>query len=424
MKRVNTHIISLDTTVFVILALRYLILVGEKSPNPIFFSVILVCIFVYILTDYNPFNINFKAQMKLKTFVFLILTLILIYIPTVYLITTRHLAKSANYTVDSAVQVEQSIKYLLSGVNPYSADYGQVLRESPSYIDGVLYTQAYKHYVYLPFLTLVNIPGYLLMTFLIGFFDLRMMSLIILTPTIFLIFKFTKIAKNRLIFLTLFLYNPIFLNSFLWGLNDIFLIFFVLAAIYSLREKHNFLAMIFLAVAATTKQPVWPLIPFVFTHMVFQKKGKLKSKLVRTSKEIILFVLITSTIILPFLIWNFRDFWDDTWLFISGGIATSTTIIGFGFSELMVYLGIIKNRFGNFPFFFFQIPIILTLGSYLIYRQSKSRSISGILINYLILLLPLLYFSRILNYNYLGYFSVVLTFAYFIASDELKAQNE
>ena len=420
-KRSNrTHIISLDTIIFVILALRYLISVGEKSPNPIFFSLLLLCIFIYVLIDYNPFNINLKSQTKSKTFAFFIITFILIYIPTIYLITTRHSTRNTTYTVDSAIQVEQSIKYLLSGVNPYSADYEPVLKDRPSYIDGTLYTQAYQHYVYLPFLTLINIPGYLLMTHLIGFFDLRMMSLVMLTLTIFLIFKFTKIANNKLIFLTLVLYNPIFLNSFLWGLNDVYVIFFVLTTIYMLREKHTFLAMIFLAFAATTKQPTWPLIPFIFSYLFLQQAGKLKDKFAKTVKKIVPFIFVTSMILVPFLLWDIQAFWQDIWLFISGGISTSTLIIGFGFSELLVYLDIVKSRGADFPFFILQFIIILTLGSLLIYLQTKKNSLGHVLINYLILLLPLWYFSRILNYNYLGYFSIILTLTFFIANDDPK----
>ena len=169
------------------------------------------------------------------------------------------------------------------------------------------------------------------MTHLIGFFDLRMMSLVMLTLTIFLIFKFTKIANNKLIFLTLVLYNPIFLNSFLWGLNDVYVIFFVLTTIYMLREKHTFLAMIFLAFAATTKQPTWPLIPFIFSYLFLQQAGKLKDKFAKTVKKIVPFIFVTSMILVPFLLWDIQAFWQDIWLFISGGISTSTLIIGFGF---------------------------------------------------------------------------------------------
>jgi len=86
----------------------------------------------------------------------------------------------------------------------------------------------------------------------------------------------------------------------------------------------------------------------------------------------------------------------------------------------LVYLDIVKSRGADFPFFLLQFIIILTLGSLLIYLQTKKNSLGHVLINYLILLLPLWYFSRILNYNYLGYFSIILTLTFFIANDDPK----
>lgn len=409
-------ILSIDAIILVILVIRYLLTIAERFPNPFFYSVILISTFIYLLADHNyMYNLD-SSSLKIKTWIFFLFTFILIYLPVFYLISIRHVSQTAIYVNDGVALTELASKYLLLGKNPYLQTYEPVIKDWPYLVDGLTQNPAIYHFAYLPGLLLISTIGSVIGN-LVGFYDFRIMLMISLTISIYLIYRFTKNTDNKFLFLTLFLYNPLFLTSFIWGLNDILVLTFILATIYSLKADKLLLSSIFLGLSFTIKQSAWPILPFIFGYLFFKTRGSLYKKAINSFKILLPGLIIFVVLTLPFVLWNPKSFWDDTVLYLVGGSATSLPINSFGLSEILIYTKVIGSRTDNFPFILFQLLATLPMFGWLFFLQKKRNNLGQLLFNYGLLLIVIWYFSRIFHHNYLAYLSVILTFAYFTSKD-------
>lgn len=106
----------------------------------------------------------------------------------------------------------------------------------------------------------------------------KIASLIIFMASSFLIYKIT----NKKFFTALFALNPFILFEFLSNVhNDIFLVFFILLAIYFIKNKNNiFMAVLSLAVATGIKYLSILLLPFILIYAL--RKEDLKTKIKKT----------------------------------------------------------------------------------------------------------------------------------------------
>ncbi len=405
----SNSIISLDSIIFGILTIRYIVTVGQESPTPLFYSAALFSIFAYVIMDYFYSQKMNRFRYLLKKNLFLIIIFILIYIPTIFIIFERHTNNNIYYTSDGAIISEVAAKGLIYGQNPYELNFQEPLKNWPYQKDNVSTNPTNNHYPYLPFFTIINSFAYLLTDAFLGFFDIRIPLLLILSLTIYLIFKVAKNPSDKFLFTTAVVFNPVFLPSFLWGLNDIYVLFCTLSCVYLLSIKRVTYSLVFLAFAVTIKLSAWPLVPFVFIYLYFKQKGGLLA----FTKVILPFLILSGAILVPFFLWNPYGFYQDIWLFNNGGLQTSTTIGGYGISEVLYNFKIITDRTQNFSFIIHQILVMLTLLPVLLILQKKNNNPAQILFNYSILLLTLWYFSRNLNQNYLAYSSQILTAALF-----------
>jgi len=135
----------------------------------------------------------------------------------------------------------------------------------------------------------------------------------------------------------------------------------------------------------------------------------LKQKVSFLIKQAYPLVLICVIFVFPFLMWDFNSFqedifnWDETYPL--GGTP------GFGFANLLLYMGYSKTDY--FPFKYVQLILGLPLLYFLLKRQLQNNTIGVMLVNYGILSLTLLYFSRFLHDNYIGYVLSVLCLGFF-----------
>ena len=239
--------------------------------------------------------------------------------------------------IDVFYILKEAPKYLVAGENPYSVSFTKIYKNYES-----------NYFAYWPGAFLVVAP------FSVVFSDPRLLF-IISDFFVFLIFKKLGIKYGELLGL-LYLFTPFGLylleNSWINPFN-----FFLIAAlIYSLvKNKRKRLRPVIIGVLMSIQFHMGLFIPLYY-------------KLTKRIKEILMGVGVTFLIVLPFLIWNFNDFYYDTvltWVikpsvvpipyesalninavFINlfdWQLPNIFKIFGFGYVYLMIFLKMKKN---------------------------------------------------------------------------------
>jgi hypothetical protein len=379
--------------------------------------IIFILLFLYLASELR----NGRLGSSLRLMFLGLILLFTIGLTLITFIAARHEAGPEFYIHDGALQVEEAVKYLLSGKNPYLENYFGTPLEKWGYGDRKPNPALY-HLAYLPFMLLSALPFYLLSLFILGWFDLRFVYLLSFIGTLFLILKIPKKEDNKMLFLILFTFNPLFIFDFIEGLSDIFIFFWLLLSINFLQKSKFTLSSIPLALAFSSKHSAWFIFPFYlfFIYQKIQVEG-ISQRLIKTARIIWPFFWLCSSLILPFLIWNPQAFIDDTYRYLNGSLPTSYPIRGFGFSTWLWSAGIIKSRFTYFPFWILQgVFGIPTLG-FLLKQQRKNNTLNQLVINYAVLLWVFWFFSRFFNPNYLGFLSMLFITGYFLEGRSAKA---
>lgn len=308
---------------------------------------------------------------------------------------------------DGAILTEAAYEAILAGKNPYSVSY-QAFFEKDKYL-GEIAPHAESHYTYSPTTFLVNIPFSAVTDILFKFKDSRVALLVF-----FLLVAFVGnlLVKEKLLFGMLFLLNPFFLPSVLFGANDVIPLFFLILTIAFLYHKKIVMATIMLGIATTTKLTVLPFVPLYFLYLFWKIAENERFKLL--IKQAFLFVLINLTFYLPFLVWNFGNFIDDVLIYhLQGGVA-GRPIAGFlGVPQLLTSFSFISQN-SNFPFYLFSLLIGLISLPFFYYLFKKSLKLSILCVSFVIYFILIFSFSRILQTDYLAFLSQVLLFAGFV----------
>jgi hypothetical protein len=118
---------------------------------------------------------------------------------------------------------------------------------------------------------------------------------------------------------------------------------------------------------------------------------------------------IFGLILLPYLVWDPAALYDDVWRWSSGQGETGYQIWGWGASNFVLALGLVPDRFAQWPFWALELAVGLPLLLWLVRRQQQANTLSNACWHYAILLLFFFYSSRFLNENYLGYILAFLT---------------
>jgi len=351
-----------------------------------------------------------KIFLGLRMAIFSLIALLTIGLVVSLLISMRHFSAPEFYIHDGALQAEEAIKYFLNGKNPYAEDYlgTPLIRWGYTAMAGEP-NPALFHFTYLPFLFLFALPFYLSGIFLIGWFDIRFVFCFCFIGSLYLLYKIVKSERNRLLFLIIFAFNPIFVLDLVEGYNDVFILFWLLLTIYFLKRGRITLSAVPLGLALASKQTAWFILPFYFIFVSRQVKPKRLIPLVLgVAKKCWPLFAACLLFILPFLLWNTRSFIGDTYQYLDGSLSTSYPIRGMGFSSWLVSLGIIKSALGNYPFWLFQVIFSLPVLVFLVKKQLRENSLARMVINYAIFLSVFWFFSRFFNYSYPGCLSQLL----------------
>lgn len=272
---------------------------------------------------------------------------------------------SPNPYIDVFDYLKQGALGFTSGQNPYS----------------LIYFQFYKNvvpnfYSYFPFTIIASVP------FVLVFKDPRIMTLFAELMSVYILYR---IASNKKAYMypLLMLGNPMSLYLIEQSyIEPLILLLFTLLMFYLYKQK-NVIAGVILGLLLATKQYVI-FFPLFLIRSYIPKKYLLKLFL--------LAVLTALFFILPFYLWNPKDFIHDT------------ILLQYNFSpryEGLTFFSLLYNLFHvKYNVIISYIPIFIIL---LVTLKNKLKNPSMILINYTFFLFTFFLFNKwaFLNYYYL-----------------------
>jgi len=337
---------------------------------------------------------------------------------SLFLIFLRHATTPASYTHDGGViQTEEATKLILAGRNPYVEDY----LNTPMADWGLDFKSALYHYPYLPFTFLMSTPAYLLSQVALGWYDQRFLYLLMFLALLVLASASARGPVSKLSLVMILGLNPIMGSDIIYGMNDVFVLFWIVLTVYLLSKGRLSLSMVAFALACASKPTAWFLAPFLVIYLygrVRRSEEPILDNIWATVKSALPAALVFCVLILPFAAWDLGALVDDVWAWSSGTAEVAYQIRGWGFSNLVLALGLVSSRLDYFPFWALELLTCVPLLGFLVWWQFRRNNLSVALYSYGTLLLVFFYFSRFLNENYLGYIVAVFALAYFVGNDD------
>ena len=183
-------------------------------------------------------------------------------------------------------------------------------------------------------------------------FIFKIASLLVHIFNCYLIYKITKSNK----YILLYGLNPLILLEFLGNVhNDIYLLLFILLALYFLKRKKNiYLCMLFLALSISIKYSTALIVPFILIYC-FKDKTIPKRILYCTISGL----SIVACVVLLYMPY-FRDFTIFTNMLVQGG-KYSQSILAFLLSSVEYKIFEIANKVVIPAFMIMYISILITL---------------------------------------------------------------
>lgn len=399
--------LKLDSVLFFALVIPFIMgyRIGPGETPYLLFGGIFFLLFTYLSLDFFPFSRVFYEKIKLV--ILWLIILVVVGSAFVSTIIVRHQTAPIYMVHDIILQQEAAIRFTLHGKNPYKETYFSTPLKEWHYDDKEVNPALY-HFVMEPFYLFFAMPFYVVGNMLFGFFDGRM-PLIFLFLTIFLFASLlVKNPENKRLFLILLAFHPSILPYTLEGRSDIFMFAFLFAGFLLLSRNKYVLSAVAIGLAAAVKQSAWPLLPFYFAYLYFQSRS-IKKTVMRVLPFIATFLLI----ILPFLIWDPTAFLNSTILYLSGNTPNSYPISGYGLGSVLLQLGVIGDKFAQYPFIIWQLLICTPLFIVLLWYLKKNPTLKNVILVYAVFLFAYWYLSRYFNNSHIAYISYILIVSYF-----------
>jgi hypothetical protein len=394
---------------------------GDIGPRPgepvglVLNALTLALLLLYLLVD---LGLARRRQVPWKSWLLAGILLTALFLPATKLILLRQGSGPASYTHDGGViQTEATVRFLLEGKNPYVEDYTATPMAEWGFSR---YRTALYHYPYLPWTFLFSAPFYLAGQ-AAGFYDQRLVYLLLLAVALALAPLLVQSARAKLALVMLLGLNPIMALDVIFGQNDSFvlgwLIFSLVAwARWRRRQRRGerggwmlALSTVCFGLACASKPTAWFLAPFYALLLVadLPLTGSAAAGLGATLRQLLRRAwpgaLAFLLIVLPYVIWDPAAIYDDTWRWSSGQGETGYQIWGWGGSNFVLALGLVADRFAQWPFWVPMIALATPLLLWLLWRQVRANTLSNACWHYGLFMLGFFYASRFLNENYLGY---------------------
>lgn len=393
--------------------------VGPRPGDPV--GLLLVALSLAFLLAYLLADLAARGRWRtrLKWLCLGLILLTALFLPAAKLILLRAQSGPASYTHDGGViQTEAAIQFVLEGKNPYREDYTETPMAEWGFSE---YRTALYHYPYLPWTFLFSAPFFLLGR-LVGGYDQRWVYLLLMALALLLAPRLAGPGRSRFALVALLGLNPIMLLDLIFGQNDSFVLAWLL---FSLVAWHAWnagrrrgtprpwvlaLSTVCFGLACASKPTAWFFAPFYAMLLVadellaapptWRSLGRAIPVLLRRIwPALLVFVLL----LLPYLLWDPNALYDDVWRWSTGQGETGYQIWGWGGSNLVLALGLVTDRFAQWPFWVLEVLVAVPLLVWFTMRQQRSPTLYHACWHYALFLFAFLYVSRFLNENYLGF---------------------
>lgn len=314
---------------------------------------------------------------------------------------------------DHPLQMEAAVEFLLIGKNPYAMSY----QKTPM---GLWWPQnpALTHVIALPATILKSVPVSVLWKAAFGWYDERIAQLFLLMLGLLSMVFLFRSKELRFAAMILFVFNPLFLPFFLEGRSDIVFLSFLLAALACLRWHHKQEALLFLALAVTSKHMAWFIVPFIGTYLA--AIGYFRTHVIQ---KVFPSIAVAAIIVLPFLLWDWRAFFEDIVSYPAGTIPTSYPINGYSFAVALKNVGWLGNSSSAYPAWLFELSLIPLL-LWLLKDLYRRPSIGRLFLYYGLFLWPVLFFTRFFHDNYMGaILGIVIVGVLLLRDEHFKAAS-
>lgn len=350
--------------------------------------------------------------------------------PEWYGILARHAARPWNYVHDTAMQVEEAMKFLLAGKNFYAQTYVHTSMvhwySSPSIAAALYHTDRP------PFGIVGSLPFYLLAKAAIGWFDERFVYLLCLALCVVLLLRLPAPRELRLAALAGVLLSPFFAPTLVYGQDDVLVLALLLLFGRALHRGRYRQAALWLGLACATKHTaIFMLPPYLILMLGRQRLAAgWPSRLRAAGKEAWPALVVPALICLPFLAWNASAFLGGNVGFLAGTVPHSYPIRGvgtYGFGALVLLGGLVRSANSYYPFTLWEIAAALPLLSILVRRYVilpirgnpayRVASVRETFVMYALLLFACYFFSRFFQDSGLAYAVAALILAALLPHD-------
>lgn len=393
--------------------------VGPRPGDPI--GLVLVALSLAFLLAYLILDLALAGrwQARLKWLCLCAILLTALFLPATKLVLLRQQSGPASYTHDGGViQTEAAIQYLFEGKNPYREDYTATPMAEWGFSE---YRTALYHYPYLPWTFLFSAPFYLVGR-LIGRYDQRWVYLLLMAIALVLTPRLAGPGRSRFALVALLGLNPIMLLDLIFGQNDSFVLAWLIFSLVAWQHwfagrKHGTdrlwalgLSTVCFGLACASKPTAWFLAPFYAMLLIADELmaaaptwHNLAQATPALLRRIWPSVLVFALLVVPYLVWDPFALYDDVWRWSTGQGETGYQIWGWGASNFVLALGLVVDRFAQWPFWILELLVAVPLLIWFSTRQMRAPTLYNACWHYALFLFAFLYVSRFLNENYLGF---------------------
>jgi hypothetical protein len=396
--------------------------IGPRPAEPL--GLLLVALTLGLLGIYFVVDLGLRGRWQgiVKAILLAAIIMTAVYLPAIKLILLDAQGPRGSYSHDGGVlQTEATIQFLLQGKNPYVEDYTQTPMATWGHPD---FRTALYHYPYLPWTFLFSAPFYLVGQ-AVGFYDQRLVYLLLMTIALALVGRLAHSPRAKLALVAAIGLNPLMALDLIFGQNDLFVLCWLIFSLVAWQHwAHQptpsrwalSLSSLCFGLACASKPTAWFFAPFYGLLLIvdqpdlltqgWRNGGKaLRLILQRSQWAILAFALV----VLPYVFWNPYAFYDDVWRWSSGQGETGYQIWGWGASNFVLALGLVHDRFDQWPFWRLELLCALPILLWFLTRQRRHNTLFTACWHYSVFLFIFFYSSRFLNENYLSYILAFLS---------------
>lgn len=412
--------LGLDAVLLILLSLpiplTYRVLPGE-TPYWLF-GIYFLAVILYVLTDRKIVNWRFiRDREKIKLGLLWVCIFVAGVLPLVSAIWARIGAPPEYGVHDIILQTESAVRFLLDGNNPYATDYlGTPLGKfNYTELGSQATNPALYHYVMPPGYLLQNVFLYVPFMSLFGFYDGRILNVAAYLGILLTLCLRVRPMGKKVLTMIIAAFPPLMFHYLLEGRSDYPALFWLITALFLLREKKFAWSLISFVMGLLTKQTIWLAVPF-YLYYLWREAGREKFL---NWKMWLWPVMVGIIIVGPFIFWDARALWDSTVGFLIGTTVVNYPVAGYGWSMVLLQMGFIRDIHAYYPFIIWQALVCIPLGLVLFKWWRTKLTVGRFLIIYGVWLFSFWYFSRYFHNSHLTYLALVISEGLVTDSEEV-----